>query len=99
MDKPEVQKFFKDYMTLTGEKLPGTGALLGYSGAITLVKALEAAGPDLNAETFQKGMESLNFEDVISGNTVDYSAEDHQGADEIIISVIKDGNWVELTRQ
>ncbi|MEL7153722.1 MAG: ABC transporter substrate-binding protein [Pseudomonadota bacterium] len=99
MDKPEVQKFFKEYTTLTGEKLPGTGALLGYSGAITMVKALEAAGPDLNAETFQKGMESLNFEDVISGNTVDYSAEDHQGADEIIISVIKDGNWVELTRQ
>ena len=99
MDKPVVQKFFKDYTTLTGEKLPGTGALLGYSGAITMVKALEAAGPDLNAETFQKGMESLNFEDVISGNTVDYSAEDHQGADEIIISVIKDGNWVEIARE
>ncbi|MEM7523998.1 MAG: ABC transporter substrate-binding protein, partial [Pseudomonadota bacterium] len=99
MDKPEVQKFFNDYTTLTGEKLPGTGALLGYSGAITMVKALEAAGPDLNAETFQKGMESLNYEDVISGNTVDYSADDHQGADEIIISVIEDGNWKEIARE
>ena len=99
MDKPMVQKFFKDYTTLTGEKLPGTGALLGYSGAITLVKALEAAGPDLNVASFQAGMESLNYDDVISGNTVDYSADDHQGADEIIISVIEDGNWKELTRQ
>lgn len=99
MDKPEVQKFFKEITEATGEKLPGTGALLGHSGAVTMVKALEAAGKDLNHETFQKGMESLNYDDVISGNTVDYSADDHQGADEIIISVVKDGNWVELVRK
>ena len=99
MDNPEVQKFFKDFTTLTGEKLPGTGAVLGYSAAKTLVKALEAAGPDLTAESFQTGMESLSYEDVISGNTVDYSPTDHQGADEIIISVIQGENWVELTRQ
>ncbi|MFD0915801.1 ABC transporter substrate-binding protein [Pseudahrensia aquimaris] len=98
MDKPEVQKFFKQYTEATGEQLPGTGAVLGYSAAITMHKALEAAGRDLNADTFQKAMESLNYEDVISGNTVDYSATDHQGADEVIISVIKDGNWVELAR-
>ena len=98
MDKPEVQKFFKAYTEKSGEKLPGTGAVLGYSAAITLVKALEAAGPDLTPESLQKGMESLDYEDVISGNHVDYSSTDHQGADEIIISVIKDGNWQELTR-
>ena len=99
MDNPEVQKFFKEYTEATGEKLPGTGAVLGRSAAITFVKALEAAGKDLNAETFQKAMESLDFPDPISGNHVDYSAEDHQGADEIIISVIEDGNWKELTRK
>ena len=99
MDKPEVQKFFKEYTTKSGEKLPGTGAVLGYSAAISIVKALEAAGKDLNAASFQKGVEGLDYDDVISGNRVDYSADDHQGADEIIISVIKDGNWVELTRQ
>lgn len=99
MDKPEVQKFFKDYTTKTGEKLPGTGALLGHSAAVTMVKALEAAGRDLNAKSFQKGMESLDYADAISGNHVDYSATDHQGADEIIISVIRDGNWVEIARE
>lgn len=99
MDKPEVQKFFKRFTEATGEQLPGTGALLGHSAAETLVKALEAAGPDLNAKTFQAGMESLSYEDVVSGNFVDYSATDHQGADEVVISVIKDGNWVELMRQ
>ncbi len=98
MDNPEVQKFFKAYTEKSGEKLPGTGAVLGYSAAISLVKALEAAGKDLTPESLQKGMESLDYEDAISGNRVDYSATDHQGADEIIISVIKDGNWQEITR-
>ncbi len=99
MDKPEVQKFFGSYTKETGEKLPGTGALLGHSAAITMVRALEAAGPELNAKSFQMGMESLSYEDVISGNTVTYSATDHQGADDVVVSVIKDGNWTELGRQ
>lgn len=99
MDQPEVQKFFKRYTEATGEQLPGTGALLGHSAAVTMVKALEAAGPDLDAKTFQAGMESLNYEDVVSGNTVSYSAKDHQGADEVVISVIKDGNWIEIARE
>jgi len=98
MDKPEVQKFFGSYTKATGEKLPGTGALLGHSAAVTMVRALDAAGSDLNAKSFQMGMESLNYEDVISGNTVTYSATDHQGADDIVVSVIKDGNWIELIR-
>ncbi|MEL6785501.1 MAG: ABC transporter substrate-binding protein [Pseudomonadota bacterium] len=98
MDDPEVAAFFKEYTTATGEKLPGTGAVLGHSGAVTLVKALEAAGKDLTPESFKKGMESLNFRDAISDNQVDYSAEDHQGADEIIISKIEGENWKELKR-
>ncbi|MDB2578655.1 ABC transporter substrate-binding protein [Tateyamaria sp.] len=99
MDKPEVQKFFGRYTEATGEELPGSGALLGHSAAETMVRALQAAGPDLNAKSFQMGMESLNYEDVVSGNTVTYSATDHQGADEVVISVIKDANWMELARE
>ena len=76
MDKPEVQKFFKRYTEATGEKLPGTGALLGHAGAVTMVRALENAGPDLDAGSFQKAMESLNYEDVVAGNFVSYSATD-----------------------
>lgn len=98
MQTPEVAAFFKEYTTATGEKLPGTGALLGHSAAVTLVKALEAAGKDLTPASFQTAMESLDYKDIISDNHVDYSATDHQGADEIVISVIQDGNWKELAR-
>lgn len=99
MDKPEAQNFFKRYTEATGEQLPGSGALLGHSAAETMVRALKAAGPDLDTKTFQMGMESLKYDDVVSGNTVDYSATDHQGADEVVISVIKDGNWMEIARK
>lgn len=99
MDQPEVQEFVARYTEATGEELPGTGALLGHSGAVTMVRALEEAGPDLTAESFQMAMESLNYEDVVAGNFVSYSATDHQGADEVVISVIRDGNWVEIERQ
>ncbi|MDU8925787.1 ABC transporter substrate-binding protein [Alisedimentitalea sp. MJ-SS2] len=99
MDVPEVAAWVKKYTEATGEPFPGTGALLGHGAAVSFVKALEGAGKDLTTESFLASMESLNYEDVISNNTVDYSAEDHQGADEIIISKIVDGNWMELTRK
>ncbi|MFD2853764.1 ABC transporter substrate-binding protein [Seohaeicola zhoushanensis] len=78
----------------TGEDYPGTGALLGRSGAGIMVAALEAAGPDLTRENFIKAMESLDYEDPISGNRVDFSAEDHVGADEVFVSRIENGHWV-----
>lgn len=99
MDVPEVQAWVKKYTDATGEPFPGTGALLGHTAAVLLVKALEGAGKDLTKESFQASMESLNFEDKIANNVVDFSAEDHQGADEIVISKIVDGGWVEVARK
>ena len=98
MGNPDVAKWVASYQGATGE-FPGSGALLGRSAAETMVRALEAAGKDLTPESFQAGMESLSFEDVISGVQVDYSADDHQGADKVVISQIQDGNWKELIRQ
>lgn len=63
---PEVGAWVKSYTEATGEKFPGTGALLGRSAAEIFVKALEAAGPDLTHESFIKGMQSLEFEDKIA---------------------------------
>ena len=73
--------------------------MLGRSTAETLVRALQAAGKDLNPESFQNGMESLDYEDHILGNSVKYGMNDHLGSDDIIISQVVDGNWKELGRQ
>ena len=90
---PEVGAWIKAYTEATGEKFPGTGAILGRSAAELFVRALKAAGKNPTNESFVKAMESLNYEDKISGNTVKMSADDHIAADEIFISKIEGGSW------
>lgn len=90
---PEVGAWVKAYTEATGEKFPGTGALLGRSAAELFVKGLEAAGKDLTHASFQKGMESLEFVDKIAGNNVKMGPGDHLAADAIFISQIEGESW------
>lgn len=94
---PELKAWAEAFQAKYG-KPAGTAAQLGYGAANTLVKALEAAGKDLTPESFQKGMESLEFDDKINSAHVKYGPNDHQGADVIVISQIKGGKWVEVGR-
>jgi len=96
---PIVGAWFQKYVKATGVAFPSTGALLGRSGAEVLVRALKAAGPDLNPATFKTGMESLDYHDEILDAQMTYSPTDHSGADQVVISVIKNGNWKELFRK
>ena len=95
--QPEAGAFIAAYQEAHGE-FPGTGAVLGYSSARTLAMALEKAGPDLTVDSFIGAMESLDFYDPIMDNQVDYTPEDHQGANTIVLSVIEGGQWKELAR-
>ncbi len=91
--EPAVAEWMAQYKEATGEDFPGTGALLGRSGAEVMHRALEAAGPDLTRESFIEAMEGLDYVDEIAGNRVDFSAEDHVGADEVFVSRIENGSW------
>ena len=93
LSDPEVAAWVKSYTAATGEKFPGTGALLGRSAAGLFVKALEAAGPNLTHASFQKGMESLDYDDHIAGNHVKMGPGDHLAADAIFVSKIDGGSW------
>jgi len=95
MDVPAVSEFFNAYKDAYGEA-PGTGALLGRSYAENLVRALEAAGKELNPESFRAGMESLSYDDELLGVNMSYSADDHQGADSVVISQIVGDRWETL---
>ncbi|WP_319824631.1 ABC transporter substrate-binding protein [Thalassovita sp.] len=93
MDNPEVAGWVKSYIDATGEKFPGTGALLGRSAAELMVKGLEAAGPDLTRAGFISAMEGLQYDDQVAGNTVNMSAENHVAATQIYISAVENGSW------
>ncbi|SEP76150.1 ABC transporter substrate-binding protein [Thalassovita taeanensis] len=97
MDDPIVATWVKSYIDATGEKFPGTGALLGRSGAEILVRALEAAGPDLSRESFTQAMETLDFHDHIAGNNVKITPDQHVAATEIYVSTIENGSWKLVT--
>ena len=96
-DQPEPAAFIAAYREAHGE-FPGTGALLGYAAATGLTRALAKAGRDLTVDRFLAAMESLDYYDPILDNHVNYSADDHQGSDEVILSVIEGGQWRELAR-
>ena len=90
---PVVGKWIKSYTQASGEKFPGTGALLGRGGAEMMVRALEAAGRDLTVDSFLKAMDGLKYEDKILGNMVDMDPKTHVASNEIYISQVAGGSW------
>ncbi|WP_299355874.1 ABC transporter substrate-binding protein [uncultured Shimia sp.] len=92
---PVPAAFIAEYKEATGEDPVGF-SMLGYSAAALLVRGLEAAGPDLTQESFIAGMETLDFTDELVGNHIDYGPDDHQGANSVYVSVVKDGNWMKV---
>ncbi|GAA6192764.1 ABC transporter substrate-binding protein [Phaeobacter sp. NW0010-22] len=91
-DEAAPKAFIEEYKAANGEDPVGF-AMLGYASAALMVRALEAAGPDLTHDSFIAAMESLKYEDELVGNYIDFGPEDHQGADTVYVSVVQDGNW------
>ena len=96
LDNPEVKAWADAYQAAHGEPV-GTAAQLGYGAARAVIAALEAAGPDLTAESFRAGMEGVKYHDAINDVDIDYGP-DHQGGSLIVISKIEGGKWVEVGR-
>ncbi|PCI85271.1 MAG: branched-chain amino acid ABC transporter substrate-binding protein [Hyphomicrobiales bacterium] len=86
-------KFIADYTAQYGSA-PGGFAMLGYSAANQTIMALEAAGKDLTTDSFIAGMETVDYMDDLMSAQITYGTGDHQGADDVVLSVVKDGGWV-----
>jgi branched-chain amino acid transport system substrate-binding protein len=96
LDVPEVKEWADKFAAYSGGSAD-TAAQLGYSAAQTLVRALEAAGPDLTSESFRLASEGLKYDDVINDVPIDVGT-DHQGGNLIVISEIQGDKWVEVGR-
>lgn len=97
-DDPAVAKFMADYKAKFDQDAGGF-SMLGYAAADTVIRALEAAGPDLTQDSFIAGMESLEFYDELADAKITYGPDDHEGADEVVISVVEGGQWKVLSRE
>lgn len=99
MDNPKVKAWHDEFVAKYDGEEPGMAAILGYGAALSMIKALEAAGKDLTPETFRKGMESLEYRDEIADADIKFGPDDHQGGDIIVISVVEGGVFKEVARQ
>ena len=97
-EDPAPAAFIAEYEARFGHAAGGF-AMLGYTAADTVVRALEAAGPDLTHETFKAAMESLDYYSDLLDTQITYSPDNHQGANDITISVVENGLWKLLARQ
>jgi branched-chain amino acid transport system substrate-binding protein len=87
-----------DYEARYGQ--PATGfAMLGYTSADQLVRALEAAGPDLTPDSFRAAMQGLDYQDELLDTRIKLSPENHQAANDVTISVVEGGVWKLIARQ
>jgi branched-chain amino acid transport system substrate-binding protein len=89
-------KFIADFKEKTGQPA-SMFAMLGYAGADSMIRALEAAGPDLTRDSFIAAFEGLQYKDELTGADVDYA--DHQGADVVVISIVENGGWKMVGKQ
>ncbi len=91
-EDPVPAEFMAAYEERFGHAAGGF-AMIGYAAAEIVVKALEAAGPDLTVESFVEGMHSIDYHNELLDTPISYRDGSHQGANTITISTVEDGAW------
>ena len=95
---PAVRAWFEGYVERFGEE-PGLPAMEGWRGADLVVQALEIAGRDLTREKLVAALESMHDVTDMFGNHLSFGPQDHKGASESTLSVVRDGRWVTLAQR
>jgi branched-chain amino acid transport system substrate-binding protein len=91
---PEVQKWWDAYKAKYNTE-PNIGAFYGQVMADVLVRALEAAGPNLNVDSFIKALETAKpFRSLFGGPEIAYGPKVRQGSTVVMLHQIKAGRFV-----
>ena len=94
---PNAQAWFDRYKERYKAD-PNIGAVYGHVAADLTATGLEKAGPDLNLNTFVRGLESIRgYRDIFNGPEANFGPDKHQGANSSFLAVVKGGRWVRVT--
>lgn len=96
-NEPATQAWIDEYTKVNGNA-PSTGAVIGYLAARTMVEGLEAAGPDLNADTLNAGLEKVNFTDDVTGVNFEMNADNHVATKDTYLSQVQGGVWQPIAK-
>ena len=92
---PELKAWWDRYVANYGKE-PDLPAMEGFRAADLVVKALENAGPALNAESLVRGLEAISDYRDIFGYRLSFSPEKHNGVSHSVLSQVQNGRWVVL---
>ncbi|MDZ7668157.1 MAG: ABC transporter substrate-binding protein [Gammaproteobacteria bacterium] len=92
---PEVREWWDTYVSRFDAE-PDLAAMEGYRAADVVVLALERAGRELTTEKFLQALESIDDYTDIFGYRLSFGPERHSGAQESVLSQVRDGRWVKL---
>ena len=74
-------------------------AQTGWITTDLMIRAMEAAGPDLTTEKMLAEIENIrNYVDPFGGPTVSFGPDKHQGTNSLFLSRIIDGEWAVMER-
>jgi branched-chain amino acid transport system substrate-binding protein len=98
MDFPTVAQYRAALEKYYPGSAPSFVSFEGYVDAMVLVEGLKRAGSDLSRDKLITAIESIHHLEVGLGPklTLNYSATDHQGFDEVYATVVKGGKAVVL---
>lgn len=92
---PRVRAWWDAYVSRFDAE-PDLAAMEGYRAADVVVLALERAGRELTTEKFLQALESIDDYTDIFGYRLSFGPERHSGAQESVLSQVRDGRWVKL---
>ena len=70
-------------------------AAYAYSFVNIMIEGLKNAGPDLNVNSFVKGMEAIKDYRTLFGSVISFSDKNRMGAAGAKLFQVKGGRWVE----
>ena len=94
-DLPGVVEYRQAMKTYAPDKVPGFVSLEGYIVAKIFVEGLKKSGPEQTRESIIDGLQSLGNLDVGIGETLKYSASEHQGSHKVWPTIIRGGKYVQ----
>jgi branched-chain amino acid transport system substrate-binding protein len=93
-DLPGVVEYRQAMKTYAPDKVPGFVSLEGYIVGKIFVEGLKKSGPEQTRESIIDGLQSLGNLDVGIGETLKYSASEHQGSHKVWPTIIRGGKYV-----
>ncbi len=94
---PAVNEYLSALGKFGGGATPGFGSLEGYLATKVFIEALQRTGKNPTRESFIDALEGIRALDIKAGNIVSFSKDNHQGSQEVYMTVIKNGGFLPVT--